>query len=361
MTSNKGKGILLEEDDDAPILLPDQADEHLIKEYSLSLIGKILNPKKQNVERLIVAMPDQWGMSEKITACDLGNGCFLFNFDNEEDLNYVLNQGPFHHNFYMFVLVRWEPVVDESYPSLVPFWIQLQGIPLHLCTHQNLEAIGDRLGKVDKIDSAEGKIRVEIDSSKPLKFTRKLQTRKKEDINIKLHYEMLFKHCSTCGLMTHETQYCTMYQSSTQSQLTGRETVFDRVRPSTGGDVSSRVPSGSARVKDEIARPHKDGASSYARVHRSTHSSRSSRVTKPRDSRYNPYSYVRSNASSGKHQEAGKEQLWKEKQARPLKIHDQQPRDTASASAGNTKLRLPVTEEALQENVSLTRIINEEK
>ncbi|KAH0917150.1 hypothetical protein HID58_024810 [Brassica napus] len=218
-------------------------------------------------------------------------------------------------------------VVDESYPSLVPFWIQLQGIPLHLCTHQNLEAIGDRLGKVDKIDSAEGKIRVEIDSSKPLKFTRKLQTRKKEDINIKLHYEMLFKHCSTCGLMTHETQYCTMYQSSTQSQLTGRETVFDRVRPSTGGDVSSRVPSGSARVKDEIARPHKDGASSYARVHRSTHSSRSSRVTKPRDSRYNPYSYVRSNVSSGKHQEAGKEQ------------------DTASASAGNTKLRSPVTEE----------------
>ncbi|KAF3535625.1 hypothetical protein F2Q69_00022243 [Brassica cretica] len=65
MASNKGKGILLEEDDDAPILLPDQADEHLIKEYSLSLIGKILNPKKHNVERLIVAMPEQWGMSEK--------------------------------------------------------------------------------------------------------------------------------------------------------------------------------------------------------------------------------------------------------------------------------------------------------
>ena len=99
-------------------------------------------------------------------------------------------------------------------------------------------------------------------------------------------------------------------------------------------------------MKDEIVRPLKDGGSSYSRVHRSTHSSRSSRVTKPRDSRYNPYSYVRSHASSGKQQDVGKEQLWKEKQLRPLKIYDQQPRDTASASAGNTnKLRSLVTEE----------------
>lgn len=77
MASYKEKGIQLEEDDDEAIQLPDQEDEQLIKEYSISLIGKILNPKKQNVERLIVAMPEQWCMSEKITACDLGNGRFL--------------------------------------------------------------------------------------------------------------------------------------------------------------------------------------------------------------------------------------------------------------------------------------------
>lgn len=125
MVSDKGKGVLIEDDDDETIQLPDHADEQLISEYSLSLIGKILNPKKQNVERLIVAMPEQWGMSEKITACDLGNGHFLFKFDSEEDLNSVLSQGPFHHNFCMFVLVRWEPVIDENYPSMIPFWIHL--------------------------------------------------------------------------------------------------------------------------------------------------------------------------------------------------------------------------------------------
>lgn len=44
MAYSKGKGILIE-DDEEPILLPDQADENLIREYSLSLIGKVLNPK----------------------------------------------------------------------------------------------------------------------------------------------------------------------------------------------------------------------------------------------------------------------------------------------------------------------------
>lgn len=44
----KGKGILYE-DDDAPIKLTDQDDTHIINEFNLSLIGKILNPKKQKL------------------------------------------------------------------------------------------------------------------------------------------------------------------------------------------------------------------------------------------------------------------------------------------------------------------------
>lgn len=75
MVDLKGKGILYEDDDD-PIKLTDQDDSQIIKEYLMSLIGKILNPKKQNVEKLVQTMPTQWGMQERITANDLGNGKF---------------------------------------------------------------------------------------------------------------------------------------------------------------------------------------------------------------------------------------------------------------------------------------------
>ncbi|KAH0877236.1 hypothetical protein HID58_064630 [Brassica napus] len=98
MADIKGKGILYE-DDDAPIILMDQDDTLIANEFSLSLIGNILNPKKQNVEKLLQKMPSQWGMANRITANDLGNGKFLINFSSKEDLSSVLRQGPFHFNF----------------------------------------------------------------------------------------------------------------------------------------------------------------------------------------------------------------------------------------------------------------------
>lgn len=127
----KGKSILYEDDDEL-IKLTDQDDLKIIDESRLSLIGKILNPKKQNVEKLIQKMPLHWGLADRIVANDLGNGKFLLNFSSEDNLNSVLRQGLFHFNFCMFVLVRWEPIVHDDYPWIIPFWVQLIGIPLHL-------------------------------------------------------------------------------------------------------------------------------------------------------------------------------------------------------------------------------------
>ncbi|WZZ87981.1 hypothetical protein YC2023_116560 [Brassica napus] len=161
MADLKGKGI--QYDDDEPIQLTAEEDDHVIKKFLMSLIGKILNPKKQNVEKLIQTMPTQWGMQDLITANDVGNGRFLFNFTSEEDLKSVLSKGPFHYNYCMFVLVRWEPIVYDDYPWIIPFWVQLSGIPLH-----------------KKLEAPEG------------------------DVTIQIKYDMLFKHCTTCGYLTHE-------------------------------------------------------------------------------------------------------------------------------------------------------------
>ena len=55
MADIKGKEILYE-DDDEPIKLTDHDVSQNINEFKLSLIGKILNPKKQSVEKLIQKM-----------------------------------------------------------------------------------------------------------------------------------------------------------------------------------------------------------------------------------------------------------------------------------------------------------------
>ncbi|KAG2251353.1 hypothetical protein Bca52824_081489 [Brassica carinata] len=64
MVDLKGKGIIYE--DDEPIQLFDEDDAHTMREYRMSLIGKVLNPKKQNVEKLIQYMPTQWKMQDRI-------------------------------------------------------------------------------------------------------------------------------------------------------------------------------------------------------------------------------------------------------------------------------------------------------
>lgn len=169
----KGKGISHEADDEV-IQLTDKDDSHTIRDYKLALIGKIRYPKKQTVEGLIQTMLSQWKMQDKITASDLGHGKFLLNFKNEEDLKSVLRQGPFHYNFCMFVLVRWEPVVHDEYPWIILFWVKITGIPLHLWTIKNLENIGGRLGHIDTVELSAGRLFIDVDTRKPLTFTRKI-------------------------------------------------------------------------------------------------------------------------------------------------------------------------------------------
>ncbi|KAL0899218.1 hypothetical protein Bca101_083179 [Brassica carinata] len=239
MADVKGKGICYE-DDDGPIQLTDQGDSPLIRDYRLSLIGKILNPKKQTVVKLLQTMPAQWKMQDRITANDLGNGNFLLNFSNEEDLQSVLRQGPFHYNFCIFVLVRWEPVVHDDYPWVIPFWVEITGIPLHLWAIRNLEDIGRRLGHIDTVELTVGRMLIDVDTRKPLTFTRKIASPEGEEVSIQIHYEKLFEHCSTCRMLTHETAYCPSKITDSTSQ-NGRTGVFARVQLPDADD--SRQPS----------------------------------------------------------------------------------------------------------------------
>ncbi|KAG2287578.1 hypothetical protein Bca52824_047182 [Brassica carinata] len=49
---------------------------------------------------------------------------------------------------------------------------------------------------------------LDIDSRRPLKFTRKAESPKGDEVTIEIKYEMLFKHSSTYGMLTHEKEYC---------------------------------------------------------------------------------------------------------------------------------------------------------
>ncbi|CAN6928537.1 unnamed protein product [Brassica oleracea] len=105
-------------------------------------------------------------------------------------------------------------------------------MPLHLWTVKNMMNIGSRIGHVDEdtIDLIEGRMRIDVDSRRPLKFKRKSEPPEREEATIEIKYDMLFKHCTTCGLMSHEKGYCPTLDTNQPQSLTERGDVFAQVQ-----------------------------------------------------------------------------------------------------------------------------------
>ena len=59
---------------------------------------------------------------------------------------------------------------------------------------------------------------IDIDSWVPLKFKRKVQSPEGEEVTIEIKYDIFFKHCTTCGALSHEKGYCPASSVSSQTQ-----------------------------------------------------------------------------------------------------------------------------------------------
>ncbi|KAF8077306.1 hypothetical protein N665_1047s0006 [Sinapis alba] len=77
---------------------------------------------------------------------DLGNGVFQFQFEQEADLVAVLERRPYHFAKWMVIVQHWEPTVSDAFPSLIPFWIKVQGIPIHLWSEDIVRSLGEEIG-----------------------------------------------------------------------------------------------------------------------------------------------------------------------------------------------------------------------
>ncbi|XP_020867963.1 uncharacterized protein LOC9330643 isoform X2 [Arabidopsis lyrata subsp. lyrata] len=141
-----------------------------IQQFSLTLIGRLMNPSVQRMDSLVANMPKIWKLEDKVTGADLGKGIFQFNFQAEEDLNGVLQNVPYHFNGWMVALVRWEPIISATYPSAINFWVKVSGLPMHLWEEATLKAIGKKIGIIRDLDVDSGSIYVTVNGFNPLVF-----------------------------------------------------------------------------------------------------------------------------------------------------------------------------------------------
>ncbi|KAL0836758.1 hypothetical protein Bca101_088648 [Brassica carinata] len=170
--SEKGKGIAPPTDDSGPRRMKASYLDtiNLVKENALTLIGHITNPQEQCMWALNPSLPRKWNLRGRAVGSDLGHNCFQYIFDREDDLQSVLDNMPYQFGYWMVILQKWEPVISSSFPSQIPFWIRIKGLPLHYWDARVLCGIGKELGTLKNhvLTKTSAKVRVSIDGIKGL-------------------------------------------------------------------------------------------------------------------------------------------------------------------------------------------------
>ena len=155
-----------------PVPIPDSNTAALIEENKFTLIGRVTNPAVQNTKALVEFFLQHLNVSGRLTGRDMGPLLFQFRFDNERDLLTILNKAPFHFKRWMIIVQRWEPVISDKFPALLPFWIQINGVPLHYWDDTALRAIGNEIGTVEACIPTQARVRVSINGLNPLEMFR---------------------------------------------------------------------------------------------------------------------------------------------------------------------------------------------
>ncbi|KAL0853958.1 hypothetical protein Bca101_059110 [Brassica carinata] len=191
-----------------PIVIPESNNEALIEKNRLTLIGRVTNPRFQRTRAIIEIMPQIWNLEGRVEGRDLGPELFQFHFESEEDLLSVLAKGPYHHKRWMLILQRWEPIVSQTFPSQISFWIRIHGIPLHYWTDGALYSIGKSLGHVGTRDVNDARIRVDLNGLLPLEMKSEILLPSGETTEVEFEYIKMEKHCFTCFSLSHEEDDC---------------------------------------------------------------------------------------------------------------------------------------------------------
>ncbi|KAL0706522.1 LOW QUALITY PROTEIN: hypothetical protein Bca4012_072948 [Brassica carinata] len=215
------------------ISVPHFDNTELIKQYDKTIIGRCMNPEAQDVKALIVMLPKIWKVEDRVAGTDLGLGKFQFDFVEEEDIETVLKSQPFHFDYWMVALARWQPKMPRDFPAAIPFWIKILGVPLEFWDAPTFQSIGDALGETVEVDLDYGRIKVIIDTRKELSFDTTVdfiggEFHEGDEAFISLNYEKLFGFCETCLSLSHSVDYCPLTVKSPQKKKEVRELPISR-------------------------------------------------------------------------------------------------------------------------------------
>ncbi|XP_013633455.1 PREDICTED: uncharacterized protein LOC106339208 [Brassica oleracea var. oleracea] len=202
-------------DEEEPLTLPDDPKFRVFDKNETSLLGRLLNPDCQSMERMIEYMPTAWRVYGRVRGIALSRDRFQFVFQREEDLQTVLKDRPWSYNHWAMVLERWTANPPEDFLQSMMIWIRIRHIPVNFFTSETMYKLASEVGMVEeiaydpKISHTKDYIRalVIFNTNNPAKASRKL-TVEGGTVSIEFEYEKIHKRCFHCLCLTHEKMRC---------------------------------------------------------------------------------------------------------------------------------------------------------
>lgn len=266
-SAEKGKGMDLNSQQPlrtARVKVPLPDNSELLRKHHLTLIGRVTNKSIQKVWSLIPFFTEHWKTEFKPIGADLGNGMFQFQFEREADLLSVLEQRPYHYARWMVIIQRWEPTVSPSFPSLIPFWIKVQGLPVHLWTEATIKCIGEDIGLYEKaeITAVSARMRVHIDGCLPLIKSSVVEFPNGDEVTTTLFYERLDKHCTKCLRLDHDIKECLVARAEAKALKASQEEAVNEGHQKEKSDkMNSHIQPGEVRSSGSKAKDYRKESS----------------------------------------------------------------------------------------------------
>ena len=213
--------LCLTKEEEEDIIISTQSRDDLLEECSLSLFGRLLSDRQQNMRALKNTLKAAWKMGSKLRIVDVGSNILQFKFGLSYQRDWVENSGPWNFENNLLLLCRWKKGLTATNIVFThsPFWVQLWGLPFELMSEEVSQDIGKSLGRLIEVDKRANhsdqakflRIIVDLPIEKPLRRGGHVVNKSGEKFWITFRYERLPTFCYLCGLLGHDDKHCKIH------------------------------------------------------------------------------------------------------------------------------------------------------
>ncbi|KAM2019755.1 hypothetical protein ACFX1T_022514 [Malus domestica] len=188
-------------------------------EQGVKLVGVVLNAKQLNKWGVRNILRATWKEVGEMQVKWVKDNLYIIIVPDENSARQILSQVLWAVMKKFFSVKRWSQdlALEEIQWELVPFWVQIRGVPLCLSTSSNITRLATAIGQVEEVEDpsmARGFLRAKVfvDTTKPLITGCWLPRKQKQDTWIEFSYERLQDFCYRCGRIGHMNTDCSFEQ-----------------------------------------------------------------------------------------------------------------------------------------------------